>query len=121
MSVHMKKQTTGESTEISLTVPSGIADKVLKVMKDILELADLHETDDDDQLYSIDEVFPDASPGMALRGLRAREGITQKQLADLIKIKQTRVSEMENGIRPISVEMAKKIGKAFGVSYKVFL
>ena len=122
MSVHMKKRTTGELTEIRLMVPNSIADKVLGVMKDILELADLHATNEDSEaLYSIDEVFPEANPGMALCGLRAREGITQKQLAERIKIRQTRVSEMENGVRPISVEMAKKIGKTFGISYKVFL
>ena len=58
---------------------------------------------------------------MALRGLRTKEGITQKQLAERLGITQTRVSEMENGVRPISVAMAKRIAKAYGTSYKVFL
>ena len=53
--------------------------------------------------------------------LRAREEITQKQLAAVLGIQQTRVSEMENGVRPISVDMAKRIGKAYNISYKAFL
>ena len=73
------------------------------------------------ELYSIEEVFPEGNPAMALRGLRTKEGITQKQLAERLGITQTRVSEMETGVRPISVDMAKRIAEAYGTSYKVFL
>lgn len=59
--------------------------------------------------------------GVALRGLRAREGLTQKQLAKRIKVSQHHISEMENRKRPIGKEMAKRLEKEFNVSYKVFL
>jgi plasmid maintenance system antidote protein VapI len=36
-------------------------------------------------------------------------------------IPQRHISEMENGKRPIGKEMAKKLGKALNISYKVFL
>ncbi len=71
------------------------------------------------------ELFPEYKdedlPGVCLRGGRYREGLTQKQLADMIGIPQRHISEMENGKRPIGKEMAKRLGKALNISYKVFL
>ncbi len=59
--------------------------------------------------------------GAALRGARAKEGLTQRQLSELADIPQGHLSEMENGKRPIGVIVAKKLGKALNISYKVFL
>jgi len=50
-----------------------------------------------------------------------REGLTQIQLSKLTGIPQRHISEMENGKRPIGKEMAKRLGKALSISYKVFL
>jgi plasmid maintenance system antidote protein VapI len=60
-------------------------------------------------------------PGVCLRGSRYKEGMTQKQLANMIGIPQRHISEMENGKRPIGREMAKRLGKALNIGYKVFL
>jgi ribosome-binding protein aMBF1 (putative translation factor) len=59
--------------------------------------------------------------GIALRGIRAREGLTQKQLGERIGVSQNHISEMENKKRPIGKAMAKRLEKEFKVSYKVFL
>ncbi len=59
--------------------------------------------------------------GLALRGLRAREGLTQKQLAERIHVSQHHISEMENRKRAIGKEIAKRLEKEFNISYKVFL
>jgi DNA-binding XRE family transcriptional regulator len=74
-----------------------------------------------DELIPADEVFPDTQPGDMVKGLRGREGIPQKQMAEKLGLKQHHISEMEKGIRPITLEMAKRIGKTFNISYKVFL
>jgi hypothetical protein len=53
---------------------------------------------------SIEEAFPgyaDNPLGLALRGARYREGLTQRQLADLTEIPQRHISEMESGERQI--------------------
>jgi len=124
MLAHMKMQTTGALTEICLTVPSDHAESLCKAINSLLELAKLSSrpvNEEGEELYSIEEVFPEGNPAMALRGLRTKEGITQKQLAERLGITQTRVSEMETGVRPISVDMAKRIAEAYGTSYKVFL
>ena len=124
MLAHMRTQTTGALTEISLTVPNEDAERLCKAINSLLELVKpvarpLNE--DGEELYTAREVFPESSPGNRLLGLRTREGITQKELAARLGIRQHHVSEMEKGKRSISLEMAKRIGEAYNVSYKVFL
>lgn len=34
-----------------------------------------------EELYTGEEMFPERHPGLALRGLHTREGVTQKELA----------------------------------------
>ena len=59
--------------------------------------------------------------GKALAGARTREGLTQMQLSEITGIPQRHISEMENGKRPIGKEMAKRLGNALSIDYKVFL
>ena len=124
MLAHMKTQTTGALTEIRLTVPSEDADRLCKAISGILDLPrpDSRQINEEgDELYTAREVFPESSSGNRLRGLRAREGITQKEFAKTLGIRPHHVSEMEKGIRSISVGMAKRISEAYNISYKVFL
>ncbi|MDL2315824.1 helix-turn-helix domain-containing protein [Desulfovibrio sp. OttesenSCG-928-A18] len=123
MLAHMKTQTTGALTEIRLTVPTENAESLCKAINSILELAQLSRplNEEGEELYSAREVFPESSPGNRLRGLRTREGITQKELAAALGIRQHHVSEMEKSVRAISVDMAKRIGEIYNISYKVFL
>jgi len=71
------------------------------------------------------DAYPECSEeqliGKALAGMRYREGLTQIQLAEKIGIPQRHISEMENGKRPIGKAMAKRLGEALTVEYKVFL
>ena len=123
MLAHMKAQTTGALTNIVLTVPTEHAENLCKAINSILELAQFSRplNEDGEELYSAREVFPESSPGNRLRGLRFREGITQKEFAAALSIRQHHVSEMEKGVRAISVDMAKRIGETYNISYKVFL
>jgi len=68
-----------------------------------------------------EEVYPDFNGSVALRGARKREGLTQKELARLVEVNQTHISEMEHGKRPIGKDMARRLGKALKVNYRVFL
>lgn len=71
------------------------------------------------------EAYPECSEekliGKALAGARYREGLTQIQLSEMTGIPQRHISEMENGKRTIGKEMAKRLGKALNINYKVFL
>jgi len=121
----MKRQTTDDFVDIYLRgVPSEKAEMVKEAIEKILKLAGMplkSMEEYDDRLYSIEEVFPDFHIGHALRGLRSREGLTQKQLAEMIGAKPSHISEMENGKRPIGKEMAKRLARALRTEYKVFL
>jgi DNA-binding XRE family transcriptional regulator len=120
-----KTQTTNEYVEIYLRgVPVDKADMIREAIEKILNLAGIPlqiRDEDDEELYSIEEVFPNFHIGHALRGLRSREELTQKKLAEIIGVKPSHISEMENGKRPIGKEMAKRLAKALRTDYKIFL
>lgn len=109
---------------IQITVPPGKTMKIADVIRGVLTLAG-HKVrrvnDDGEEWVTADEVFPDGSPAMALRGLRGKEDITQAELAVRLGVSQNAVSEMESGKRPISMKMAKRLGEEFNLPYKVFL
>jgi hypothetical protein len=118
MSEPMKEQTTGEFVEVTIRVPAPLAARMQRFMEAAL---DLMEDQDQDRIYTFEELFPDFHAGNALRGARTREGLTQAQVAELARVKIHHISEMENGKRPIGKEMAKRLGKALNVNYRVFL
>lgn len=73
-----------------------------------------------------EKVFPDLlddvkRPAIALRGARYREDMTQKNLAAALDIKQHHLSEMENGKRPISKKMARRLAEVLNCDHRVFL
>ena len=109
---------------IQLTVPSANTIKVAEAIRGVLSLAG-HKVrrvnSEGEEIVSADEGFPDGCPAMALRGLRGREDLTQAELAARLGVSQNAISEMENGKRPISTKMAKRLGEEFNLPYKVFL
>jgi len=120
----MKTRHIEQAVEIVLTVPVKEAMKVSEAVRTIMELAGhkvRHVNDEGEELHSIAEVFPEAHPGMILRGFRGRDDMTQMVLAEKLGISQNRVSDMESGKRPISRRMAEKLGIIFEVPYKAFL
>jgi len=56
-----------------------------------------------------------------IRAYRSGENMTQKKLAKLLKMPQGNISQIENGKRPVGKKLAKKLGKIFNVSYRMFL
>ncbi len=109
---------------IQLTVPPASIMKVAEVIRGVLTLAG-HKVrrlnEEGEEWVTAEEVFPDASPAMALRGLRGKEDITQAELAARRGVSQNAISEMESGKRPISTKMAKRLGEEFNLPYKIFL
>lgn len=59
--------------------------------------------------------------GALLRGVRARESLTQVEFAKKLGVSQNNLSKMENGKRPIGKIIAKRIQKVFGTNYRYFL
>lgn len=81
---------------------------------------------DDDDVKTINDAFGDliekyGEPGMLLKGLRHKEGLSQIEFAKIIGITQTNLSAMENERRAIGKDIAKRIMDHFGVDYRLFL
>jgi DNA-binding XRE family transcriptional regulator len=64
---------------------------------------------------------PGGAPAAVLRGLRERDGLTQGQLGELLKIKARHISDYERGKRPISLRLARKLATVFGSHYNLFI
>ncbi len=55
--------------------------------------------------------------GLVVRGMRYREGISQKELAKRSGVNQTEISKIENGKRTVGVKVAKRLAKALNIDY----
>ena len=119
-----KKRPTENQIEVRFRgTPSSVIK--LRRMAQALNVEDVTEWElEEKEFYSVEEVFPEMawnSGGVSIRGGRGKEGLTQKQLAELTGISQHHLSEMENGKRPIGKETARKLAAALNVDYRVFL
>lgn len=97
-----------------------------KIGRDLISYIEDNYSDFNEDSIAANIVLPELKndkkrPATILRGLRYREELTQKQLADKLSIRQHHLSEMENGKRTISKEMAKKLAKLLNVNWKIFL
>lgn len=75
-----------------------------------------------DQMQAYEEenfLIPDAEPCELLRFLMDQNGLKQEDLADCAP--QSRISEILNGKRAVSKEIAKKLARRFNVSADLFL
>jgi len=61
---------------------------------------------------------PNMRPAAMLKGYRLRADLTQAELADAIGVKQHRLSEMENGKRGISKDMAKRLAEVLKCNWQ---
>lgn len=119
-----RKPHTEGMTDICLRVPTRDALRISKTIRDVLDEAGeaVREVDaEDDGLFTLEETFPDGTPGAMLKGARFKEDMTQAQLAEASGIPRRHISEMENGRRSIGKERAKRLAEALKVDYRVFL
>lgn len=67
------------------------------------------------------EFEDEPSFGVALRGARGKEGLTQKELAERTGIPQSHISLMEHGKMTIGKERARRLAKTLRINHKIFL
>ncbi len=119
-----KKHPTEKQVEVRFRgTPANVTK--LRRMAQALKVMDVSEWQlEEKEFYSIEELSPELtwnSGGVSIRGARGKEGLTQKQLAELTGLAQHHISEMENGKRPIGKETARKLAAALSIDYRVFL
>jgi len=119
MSVHMKKHPTKDELILKdkigrvYLLPKKVASKY------ILSKNKLNSISAEEFFSPYEKKY--TKPGMLLRGLRIREGLTQTEFSKLIKVTQANLSHMENGKRPIGKMLSQRIAKVFKIDYRMFL
>ena len=94
------------------------AEDIINIIKEF-EVTENDRKEIEELFYKLDKAY--TKPGLALKGSRTKENISQKKLANLLGIPQSNVSEMENGKRSIGKKMARRLSKILNIHYKVFL
>lgn len=120
----MRKPHTKGVMDICLRVPAADAERITRAIQDLLNKSgdQVREINDEgEELFSIEEVFPDSTPGKRLVGARYKEDMTQEQLAKASGIPRRHISEIENNRRTIGKERAKRLAEVLNVDYRVFL
>lgn len=59
--------------------------------------------------------------GLVLRGMRYREGFSQKKLAEACGITQNEISNIKNGKRTVGKKIAEKLAKVLNFDYRMLL
>lgn len=114
---------------IKIEVNEGKKRKLYLVPKDMANAVEmlLGKLDESNEGFiPATDLFPDLAdpkktPGIALRGVRLRLELTQKEMAKKIRVTQGDLSKMEKGERVIGKRLAVRIGKALGIDYRRFL
>jgi DNA-binding XRE family transcriptional regulator len=125
MSEHMKKPPIDRKSVGSITIMGKKYIVPKKTLQAILTLIQSNpEVKEDTIPYDeiVAEKIKNIGKGpMAMRGARTRESMTQKKLADRLKIDQAIISKIENGQINIDNKLAKNLSKIFNIDYRVFL
>lgn len=87
-----------------------------------VEIAEVGTNADDDELVNIEDTdWARRMNRRLLAGYRLKAGLTQKQLATLSGIRQTVISEYENGRRPVTLAAAVKLAPHLNVQPEALL
>ncbi len=106
-----------DTIQLAFDVPIHLVDRVRDLMRQ-------EGVEEDKDYYTVEEVFPytaEELPRVYLRGIRYREDLTQKQLAELTGISVRHISQMENGKRRVDKELANKLAKVLNCDENALL
>lgn len=116
-----------KTPHIDLRIHGYIPPNLLSLLKEEYgrSLHVVHEDDDEwvdwDSTDLAKELKARRTPGKAIRIYRENFRWTQAQLGEKLGVKASFVSDMENGRRAVSKQMAKTLSKLFGISVERFV
>lgn len=73
------------------------------------------------EILAKDRIEKYKKSGLVLRGMRYREGMSQKNLAEASGITQNEISNIENGKRTVGKKVAEKLAKVLNFDYRILL
>jgi len=91
---------------------------VEEAVKYASEISLLSELASDDEHAALMKKLGPITPGRSLRAYRYREELNQSELAKKSGIPQANISAMENGKRPIGLNIAKRLAEILNCNYK---
>jgi DNA-binding XRE family transcriptional regulator len=117
MSGHTKGHLTKASYKVIIEIPGKAQRSTFVPAEHLQKLEAFLEKYGKSESISWEELAKDdiskyRKAGIILRGMRYREGLSQKTLAKLSGVSQENISKMENGQRHIGKDVAKKLAKA---------
>jgi len=102
----------------SYNIPLSHQKELEKVLEEYLEDDD---TSVEWEVLAKDRIEKYKKSGLVLRGMRYREGLSQKQLAEASGITQNEISNIENGKRTVGKKVAEKLAKVLNFDYRMLL
>jgi ribosome-binding protein aMBF1 (putative translation factor) len=109
-----------EDKKVNLRLVGPLKNKV-KAIKILRKLGFVDISDSIPWRDAFPELDEEPEYSIALRGARAKEGLTQAELAQKANVPQGHISQMENGKMSIGKERAQRFAKVLNVNYRVFL
>ena len=117
-----------KTPRIEITIKGDIPPKIITLLKEEYGKKVHIINDEDDEYVNITEtdwykkIKAEKTPGDNMKIYRKIHKITQEKLGEMLGgIPKQHVSNMENGVRPISKLTAKKLAKIFNVSVERFI
>jgi len=127
MSAHMKARLTKQAIyKVVIEMPGKTKKLTFVPAKHLQKLEDFLEKYGESESISWEELAKDRiakykKSGLALRGARYREGISQKELAKRTGVSQENISKMENGQRAVGEKVAKKLAKVLRIDFELLI
>ncbi len=127
MSAHTKGRLTSKTTyKVVVEMPGKVKKLTFVPAKHLQKLEAFLEKYGESDSIAWEELAKDRiakykKSGLALRGARYREGVSQKELAKRTGISQENISKMENGQRAVGDKVAQKLAKALRINPKLLI
>lgn len=130
MSAHMKGHHTNSHKSICVILKIPNSKRVsysfpLSRQKEIENFLEKRCEDDDSpvawELLAKERIEKYKKAGLVLRGMRYREGLSQKKLAEESGVTQNEISNIENGKRTVGKKIAKQLAQVLNFDYRLLL
>jgi ribosome-binding protein aMBF1 (putative translation factor) len=113
--------------EVEIYVPGKQKISIFLPLKYLNELKQFLKEHNDEpaampwETIAAERIAQHGKAGLALRGARFREGLSQKELAKRSGVSQENISRIENGKRILGEKVAKKLAKHLRIDYRLLL
>lgn len=129
MSAHTKEHRTDTQkffcVVVNLRNSKKSYDIPLSHQKELEKILEKYSEDDDTpvawEVLAKERIEKYRKSGLVLRGMRYREGLSQKHLAEISGITQNEISNIENGKRTVGKKVAEKLAKVLNFDYRMLL